>query len=44
LEGRTLTIPQLPLGGFEEKRLLYRSDLNDPPTAVGGIEEQSSNI
>jgi len=37
-------IPQLPLGGFEEKRLLCRSDLNDPPTAVGGIEERSSSM
>ena len=36
--GRTLTIPQLPLGGFENyKSLGCRLDLNDPPTAVGGI-------
>jgi SpoIID/LytB domain protein len=36
--GWTLTIPQLPLGGFENyKSLGCRLDLNDPPTAVGGI-------
>jgi feruloyl esterase len=37
-EGRTLTIPQLPLGGFKKAaRCFCRLDFNHPPTAVGGI-------
>src|SRR6266511_3455337 len=36
-EGRTLTIPQLPLGGFEKNLRLCRLGFNHPPTAVGGI-------
>ena len=35
----TVTIPQLPLGGFEKKiAWSCRLDFNDPPTAVGGIQ------
>ncbi len=38
LAGRSLTIPQLPLGGFEkESGRRCRLDFNHPPTAVGGI-------
>jgi len=37
-KGRTLTIPQLPLGGFKGAARCCRLDFNDPPTAVGGIK------
>src|SRR5262245_19413022 len=38
-QGWTLTIPQLPLGGFQkDKSFRCRLDFNHPPTAVGGIE------
>src|SRR5262245_17406859 len=52
--GRTLTIPQLPLGGLKsdpqicevslKSRFHIFSNLNHPPTAVGGIEERSPNM
>jgi len=38
-KGWILTIPQLPLGGFEKDKILRcRLDFNHPPTAVGGIQ------
>src|SRR6266404_9868429 len=38
-EGCTLTIPQLPLGGFKKAKsgVWSRLHINNPPTAVGGI-------
>jgi hypothetical protein len=37
-KGLTLTIPQLPLGGFAAVPAAFcRLGFNDPPTAVGGI-------
>src|SRR5215510_6543900 len=42
-EGRTLTIPQLPLGGFEQNLCLCRLGFNHPPTAVGGIPSATIN-
>jgi len=36
-EGRTLTIPQLPLGGFGKAVAVCRLDLNNPPASAGGI-------
>src|SRR5215510_9691755 len=43
LEGRTLTIPQLPLGGLKRVAAACRLDLKHPPTAVGGIEGARPN-
>ncbi len=38
-EGRTLTIPRLPSGGFKRAKsgVWGRLHINNPPTAVGGI-------
>src|SRR5262249_3129801 len=42
--GWTLTIPQLPLGGFGRVAgASGRLDLNHPPTAVGGIAKREKN-
>ncbi len=41
--GWTLTIPQLPLGGFERVAAFCRLDFNHPPTAVGGIQSSLSS-
>src|SRR5262249_28840904 len=42
--GWTLTIPQLPLGGFGRvAEASGRLDLNHPPTAVGGIAKREKN-
>jgi hypothetical protein len=42
-KGRTLTIPQLPLGGFNKPERFCRLDFNHPPTAVGGIERLAAS-